>query len=123
MTGRVPPKGGLSCQGPRRGRTRRVPCRAHLDSATIDGRPAAMSTTNPPPPDPDDVRDVLLLVLMLLKDSSGVDLAFDALRAGTGERNDELGVTPPPAWAAANRFVLDVMIEAQIADLPGTDGP
>ena len=60
---------------------------------------------------------------MLLKDSTGVDLAFDALRAGAGERNDELGVTPTPAWAAANRFVLDAMIEAHIADLPGTESP
>ena len=82
--------------------------------------------TNPSPhaPDLDDVRDVLGLVLMLLSDSRGMDTVLDLLRAGAGDRNDELSVdAPAPAWAAANRFVLEILIEAQTSDLPTTDNP
>lgn len=75
-----------------------------------------MTSTPPaPPPALNEVRDVLGLVLMLLSDSTAVDLALDALRAGAGDRADELGVTPPAAWAAANRFVLDILADARDA--------
>jgi hypothetical protein len=50
---------------------------------------------------------------MLLSDSPAVELALNALRAGAGDRADELGVTPAPAWAAANRFVLDTLVDAR----------
>ena len=63
------------------------------------------------PPRPDDIRDVLQLIFMLLSDSTGLDIALDALRAGAGERSDEFQDTPPPAWAAANRLVLDALID------------
>jgi len=36
-------------------------------------------------------------------------MTLDALRAGAGQRNDELDITPPGSWAAANRFVLDIL--------------
>jgi hypothetical protein len=74
-----------------------------------------MTNTPPVPPALDDVRDVLSLVLMLLSDSPTIDLALNALRAGAGDRADELGVTPPPTWATANRFVLDALVEARAA--------
>jgi hypothetical protein len=75
-----------------------------------------MASTDPIPPRLDDVRDVLRLVLMLLADSTGLDVALGALRAGAGECDDELDVVPKPAWRAANRFVLDALIDAVCED-------
>jgi len=76
-----------------------------------------MTNTPPVPPALEDVRDVLSLVLMLLSDSPAVDLALSALRAGAGDRHKEEGLTPPPtdASAAANRFVLDALVDARAA--------
>lgn len=70
-----------------------------------------MTNTPPPTPSLDDIR-VLRLVLGMLKDSPGVDIALELLHAGAGDRVDDFGITPRPARAAANRFVLDVLIEA-----------
>jgi hypothetical protein len=82
-----------------------------------------MTNTPPPAPRLDDIRDVLRLVLAMLKDSPGVDIALELLHAGAGDRVDDFGITPRAARAAANRFVLDVLIEAVAGDVSPPDGP